>query len=58
MGTQYEYTSYEQNPLVPYNFRTLARIDSISTHEGSLAGGQTITINGAGFSTAISKYVI
>ena len=58
MGTQYEYSYYETNPLIPYNFRTLARIDSISNHEGSMAGGLTITINGAGFSTVASQYAI
>ncbi|CAG9312591.1 unnamed protein product [Blepharisma stoltei] len=42
-GTQYDLNGN------PYNFRALARIDSVSASSGSSAGGQELTINGEGF---------
>ena len=41
-----------------YNFRTSAKIDSVSYNEGSKAGGQELSIAGAGFPSDISKYEV
>lgn len=42
----------------PFDFRALARIDQISHHEGSSAGGLEITIQGAGFPNTPENYEI
>ena len=56
IGTQYS------SEGAPFDFRTLARIDSISHNVGSSAGGLGITITGAGFpadtTTSFSLYDI
>ena len=41
-----------------YNFRTVARIDSLSNNEGSVDGGLLLSIYGAGFSSDKSLYRI
>ena len=52
IGTQYS------SQGTPFDFRTLARIDSISNNQGSSAGGLSITITGAGFPGNTSLYSI
>ena len=42
----------------PFDFRTLARIDTISNNQGSAAGGLEITITGAGFPSNHSLYSV